>query len=173
MTESLQIRFKPEKTDYIQASRTLAGKTPTFLLLAAIVLLIMVGSLVVLIFPSIAGPSWKNVALVALLVGAFYVLYYYFFIPWQLSRTYQSNDYLKTERLFNFNANKILMKVGDQNVEMSWDHIVKVFEGKDLYLLIYKADQRVYPFLPKRAFNESNDETTFRRILEEKSIPLK
>lgn len=173
MAEPFQLRFTPEKKDYIQASRTLAGRMLTFQLLAGLILIILAGSLLILIVPSIVGPAWRNVAWVALLVSGFYVLYFYLFIPWQLARTYQSNEYLKAERIFNFQANQIMMKVGDKSSELSWEHFEKVIEGKDLYLLIYKADQRIYPFLPKRAFTEANSEAAFKHILAEKSIPLK
>ena len=81
----LQFKFTPNKKDYIQASRLMAFKTPLFVLLAVVVVIIIVGSLIGLVFQLFTDSSWNNVALVSLLVGAFYVFYYFVMVPAQLT----------------------------------------------------------------------------------------
>jgi hypothetical protein len=173
METLLKLRFTPNKQDYIRASRALARKTPAFIVLAAVIVLIMIGSAVILIVPSIGNATWTNVAVVSLLVGAFYLVYYFLVIPMQLSRSYKSNAYLQTERVFFFNDDHVTMHVGEKTSELHWENFEKVIDGKELYLIIYKAEERVYPFITKRAFKDEASEISFRQIFKEKSISLK
>jgi hypothetical protein len=172
MEAPLIIRFKPDKQDYVRASRTLASKSPTFVILAAVIGLMMIGAVVVLVVPSVGDASWANIALVALFVGVFYVLYYFLIIPWQLARTFKGNDYLQTERIFRFSDAHITMNVGNRSSDLPWENFEKVIEGPELYLLIYRSDERVYPFIPKRAFEDEAAELAFRQNFVAKSIPV-
>jgi hypothetical protein len=173
METPLVFRFKPEKNDYVQASRALANKTPMFIVLASVTLLIMVGSLVVLVVPSVGNPTWNNVAIVSLVVGAFYLVYYFLLIPLQLNGTYKKNEYLQKERTLTVTDEGINMKVADRSSDLAWDNFEKVLDCKDIYILIYKADQRVYPFIPKRAFTEPGSEEAFRKSFIDHDIPIK
>ena len=173
METPLQFRFKPEKNDYVQASRALANKTPMFIVLASVTLLIMLGSLVVLVVPSIGNPTWNNVAIVSLLVGGFYLVYYFLLIPLQLGGTYKKNESLQKERVLTVSDANVSMKVGDRSSDLTWENFEKVLDCKDLYLMIYKADQRVYPFVPKRAFTEPGAEEAFRKSFTDHDIPIK
>jgi hypothetical protein len=170
---TLTIRFKPVKEDYILASRALGKKSPLFLSLAALVFLAMVGAVVVLIFPAVGNPAWQNIALIVLLVGVFYIIYYIVLIPMQLSRAYQSNAHLQSERHFTFTDQHIRMKIGENATELAWENIKQVIDGGQFYLLIYQADERVYPFIPKRAFADDETQRLFLQMLESKSIKVK
>lgn len=172
MENPLEIRFTPEKEDYVKASRALASKTPMFLVLAAVVGLMAIGSLVLLIFPGIGDGRYSSIATVFLIVSVFYVIYYLALIPWQLGRSFKANEYLQKERSLVFSDDAVTMRMGDKASELDWDRFERVVETADLYLLVYKADQQIYPFVPKRAFTDSTQEATFKRVLDEKSIPL-
>lgn len=173
MDTSLKTRFKPEKTDYIHASRALASKSTIFLVLAIFTILVMILSAAILIFPSIGGGDFKSAAILALIVGGFYFLYYFFLIPFQLSRTYTKNDYLQEERIITFFEDRINMQVGSHSSEMDWENVEKVMHNRNLYIIVYKAQEKVYPFIPKRAFSEAGSEKDFLKLLEEKAIPVK
>ncbi len=172
MTENLELRFIPEKKDYIAASRILAWRTSLFLVFGLMIVVVMVAALVLLLIPGLANPAWKNASIVALLVGAFYIIYFLVFIPLQLSRAFQSNAYLQKERRFIFSDDSITMVVGDKRSDLLWENVQKVIDGRDHYLLLYIAKERVYPFIPKRAFSESDAEQAFRACVEEKSVPI-
>jgi len=172
MVESIQIRYTPEKNDYIQASRTLSLKTPFFLVLAVIILLSVLASLVILLIPSIGNAQWRNIAIVVLLVGVFYILYYLLFIPFQLSQAYKNNENLQVARVITLSDELIVMNVGDRSVELDWEHVQRVIQGKELYMIIYKDQNQVYPLVPKRAFNQDITEEAFVKFIENKSIPI-
>ena len=173
MDNPLQIRFKPEKTDYIHASRALASKSTIFVVLAAFTILVMVLSAVLLIFPSIGGGDYMTAAILALLIGGFYFIYYLFLIPFQLSRSYAKNDYLQDERIMTFFDDHITMQIGAQSSDLVWDNVEKVMNGKFLYIIAYKAQEKIYPFFPKSAFSEPGMEENFLELLKEKAIQVK
>ena len=173
MDTPLQIRFDPGKTDYIHASRALASKSTIFIVLAVFTVLVMILSAVLLIFPSLGGGDFINAAILALIIGGFYFIYYIFLIPLQLSRTYAKNDYLQDERIMTFYDDHITMQVGSHTSEMDWGNVEKVMAGKYLYIIAYKAQEKIYPFIPKTAFGDSDKEKAFLELLKEKSIQVK
>ncbi len=168
----IEIRYTPEKKDYVRASRVLARHTPGFLIIGAVILSVMVIAAVILILPEIGNATWRNIALVVLLVGAFYVVYYFVFIPLQLSKAYKTNEYLQMERKFIFTEERVLMEIGDKATEFKWENFQKVIEGGGFYLMIFQAEERVYPFIPKDAFEDQELQDSFRQLLAHQSIPL-
>ncbi|MCB2210198.1 YcxB family protein [bacterium] len=173
MESPLTIKFTPEKNDYVQASRALANKTPAFIVLAIVTVLLMIGALVVLIVPSIGDSTWNNVAIISLVIGAFYLIYYFVLIPMQLGRSFKSNDLLREERVLVFDESGVTMTLADRRSDMVWDKFEKLMDSKSLYMMIYKADQRLYPFVPKRAFETPELEAAFRQLFSEHDIPVK
>ncbi len=173
MDTPLQIRFKPEKTDYLHASRALASKSKIFIALAAFTIIVMVLSAVLLIFPSIGGGEYMTAAILALLIGGFYFIYYIFLIPLQLSRTYARNDYLQDERIMTFFDSHITMQAGAHSSDLDWENVETVMRGKLIYIIAYKAQEKVYPFIPTSAFSEPGMEEKFLELLKEKAIQVK
>ena len=173
MDKELVFIYQPEKEDYINASRTLALKTPFFMIVSLLILLLVVASIVVLAFPSLGDPSWRSAAFVGLAMGAFYLLNFLVIIPYQLSNTYKRNESLRKERSLSLGDTGVSLKIGDRSTEFSWEHFQKVLERDGFFLMIYKAKERVYPFLPERAFTDENSKSDFLAVLESKGIPVK
>jgi hypothetical protein len=65
------------------------------------------------------------------------------------------------------------MRVGDQTTDLLWDNFKEVIDGGGFYLLIYEGENRVYPFIPERAFTTGASEEALLAILAEKGIPLR
>lgn len=170
---ALEIKFTPKREDYIQASRLLAAKTPLFIVLAVVTIVIVVGSLVGLVLQLFTDPTWKNVAIVSLVIGGFYLVYYIFLIPAQLSRTIKKNETLQKERKFTFGETEVDLMIGKHTSRMPWEHFLHVLAGKKLYVLVYEEAKKVYPFLPKGAFADLAEEETFLDLLKEHNIPVK
>lgn len=173
MESPLQIQFTPEKNDYVRASRVLANKTPVFIVLASVTILLMIGALVVLLFPSIGDSTWRNVAIISLVIGVFYLVYYFLLIPSQLGRSIKANELLQKARVLVFDETGLTMTVADKQSEMAWENFEKLMDGGSLYLMIYKANDRLYPFIPKRAFDAPGSEEAFRQLFSDHDIPIK
>lgn len=168
----LTIKYLPEAKDYIRASRALAKKSTSFIIMAVLLILAMIAAAVILLFPSVGDQNWNNIALILLVVGVFYILYFFAVIPWQLNRAYKKNEHLQVERQFILKDDTIGVKVGDEGTELNLDYLEKVVDAQDLYLMIYKNKQKLYFFIPNRAFSEEDTEKVFLEYLEEKSIKL-
>lgn len=172
MNEKIIIEYTPEKNDYIQASKVLAKKTPSFRILAGIILLAAITSIVILFIPSPRYTGWLNVATVTLLVSAFYIFYYLVLIPYQLSRSYQRSDSLKMARRYTLGDEHVLMEIGENSSILPWEKFQKVMEGKEIYLMVYMDENRIYPLVPKRSFPDDAAREAFLTLVKSKSIPL-
>lgn len=170
---SLKVHFTPNKNDYIQASRLMAIKTPVFIVLAVLTIAIMAGSLIGLVFQWFTDSTGQNVAIVSLVIGAFYVLYYFLLTPLQLTKAIKKNEALQMKREFSFSEAEVDLKVGSQTSRLFWDHFLHVLKGRTMYILVYEEEKKMYPFLPKRALTEPGSEEAFLALLEEHNIPVK
>lgn len=173
MEPKLEITYKPEKKDYVLASRTLARKTKLFLILAIVLTLGMIASIVILLVPSLQTPFVRNTAVVVLWVGVFYILYYFVLIPFQLNRVYKKNEFMQMDRYFTFTDDHLKMSIGEKSTELEWEHLKRVVYNDGLYLMVYKKDSPVYPFIHERAFADEAEKEAFVNLLKEKAIEIK
>jgi len=151
----------------------MAMKTPIFVVLAIVTIVIIAGSLFGLVFQLFADATMQNVAFVSLLVGGFYLVYYFIVTPAQLTKTINKNETLQKDREFTFSDLEVDLKIGNHTSRLPWEHFLQVFNGKKMYIMVYAEGKKTYPFLPKRAFTEPGSEEAFLEILEAHNIPLK
>lgn len=173
MDKELVLSYHPEKGDYVKASHTLAMKTPSFIIVGILILLVVIASVMVLILPAFGNAPWPNAALVGLAMGVFYVLNFWLIIPYQLSRAYKKNENLRKERKLAFSNSGVRMEVGERITEFSWENFQRVIRRGHFYMMIYKAEERIYPFIPERVFEKGASEEDFLALLAEKSIPVR
>jgi len=166
----LTIKYIPEVKDYVRASRALAKKSTSFIIMAVLLVLAMAAAAVILLVPSVGEESWDNIAMILLVLGAFYIVYFFAVIPWQLKRAYKKNEHLQVERQFIFKDENIGVRVGNEGTDLRFENLQKVVNAGDLYLLIYKDNQKLYFFIPERAFTEEVTEEAFKDYLQERSI---
>ncbi len=172
MTQPLILDFTPEKNDYVHASRMLSTKTPVFLITSVLMLLITLGSLILLIFPEIGDPSWRGIAVVFLITGAFYILYFVFLIPFQLKSAFKKNAYLQEPRKFTFKDENIVMTVSENTTVLEWENVKKLIQSNGSYLIMYQDRERFYPFILGRAFDDKAAEAAFLDFFKSKSIQI-
>jgi hypothetical protein len=173
MEDRLVIQYSLKPKDYIRASRALAMKTRGFVLIGIFVILVMLVSAVILLIPSIAGTQWRGIAMIILLMGAFYFIYILAIVPMQLTRAYKDVEHMKKERKFFFSDSGVTVQIENQASTIAWGKIQKAVKGNGLYLLVCIADQKVYPIIPERAFETEEVKAQFLDMLKEKHIPVK
>lgn len=173
MAKEIVFTFTPDKQDYIDASRTLALKTSSFIVVGALILLVVIASIVVLLFPFIGDPSWRSAAYVGIAMGVFYIVNFWLIIPYQLSNAYKRNERLRQERTLRVGETGLSLQIGERSTDFSWEHFQKVLERNGFFLMIYKAEELIYPFLPDRAFHGETSRADFLAFLAEKHIPIK
>lgn len=169
METKLTLHYTPAKRDYVRASRALAMKSSWFLILAVMILLVLAGSAVILVSPGFGGETLRNIALITFLVCLVYAGYFIFIIPIQLGKAFKTNEHLQQERILSFHDDHLHMRIGTGSVELPWENLQRVVDGGKYYLLIFEGDEKVFPFIPKRAFDESTREA-FLEFFHAKSI---
>ncbi len=172
MEKELVFTFQPEKKDYIKASRTLALKTTSFMIVGILIFLVVIASVVVLLVPGLGDASWRSAALVGLAMGAFYIFNFWLIIPYQLSNAFKRNENLRKARTITLSESEVRMQVGERNIEFPWENFQRVIEKDGFYLMIYKAEERIYPFLPARAFESKTSQEAFLALLDKKDLPI-
>ena len=170
MTQGLTICYTPTKQDYVRASRALAINSVGFRLLAVMIAGILLISMVMILSLASVSAGWRNAALILFFISVFYILYFFVLIPLQLGRAYRSKAYLRMPREFTFSELHVLMKIGTDSVELHWEDLRKVINASQYFLLIFHAGERIYPFLPKRAFSGKVTQESFLKMLAEKSV---
>lgn len=173
MDQTINLHFTPVQKDYVRATRVLARKSPGFMTMAVILFVGMIASAIVMFVPGVGEPSWDSIAVVVLMIGAFYILYFVAIVPLQFAQSYKKNAYLKMEREFTISNEQMIMVVGDRTTTFDWEKFQKIIDGGDFFLMIYKAQERIYPFIPKDVFTEEGSLDAFLDLLVEKSIPVK
>ena len=172
MEPRLTLGFTPEKRDYIRASRILSKKSPWFLVLAVIIVLLAIVSGILLIFPGLAGNYLQRMAPFNLVAGMVYLLYVLFLIPMQLSKAYQTKPHLSMPRTLFFYDSHLSMRVGDQSVDLPWENLRKVIDGGNIFLMLFQAEEQVFLFIPARAITHQVTRDAVLMFFREKSIPV-
>jgi len=124
------------------------------------------------LIPSLRNTLWVNIATVVLIVCVFYIVYYFVLIPYQLSRSYKQSESLKMVRRFTFSEAHVFMEIGENSSILPWENFTKVLEGKEIYLMIYIDENRIYPLVPKRSLLDASVEDAFLSLIKSKSIPV-
>jgi hypothetical protein len=79
---------------------------------------------------------------------------------------------MQLPRKFIFSDDKLKMSIADKSTDLEWEHLRKVVFNDGLYLLVYKKDSPVYPFIHERAFQDDAEKESFLNLLNERSIPI-
>ena len=92
-----------------------------------------------------------------LIAGLIYLAYIFFLIPMQLSKAYQTKPHLSMTRSMAFYEQHLMIRMGEQSVNLPWEHLEKVIDDGDYFLMLFRGDEQVFPFIPGRAFTNLSD----------------
>ena len=173
MKQALILKFTPEGNDYVRASRMLSTKAPVFLITAVVMGIIVLASLLLLIFPDIGDPSWRGIAIVFLITGVFYLVYFALIIPIQLKNAFKKNSTLQEPRKFTISDANITMVISGKASILEWENVKKLIQSQGSYLILYEAGERFYPFIPNRAFEDEATEEAFLDFFKAKAIEIR
>ncbi len=124
------------------------------------------------------GIAWKQGGLsygigILLPLGLFAFLFFYLTFALLLQPLIVANRVEKDERLsspvdFVVDEEQILFKNKFTETKLDWGSFQKVIESKSHFLLIYTVNKNMFQIIPKRAFASSEDEQSFRELLNTK-----
>jgi hypothetical protein len=161
-SEIVQLTFSHNEKEYLAAMRLWfwnSGELLTRLIVSYA--LVSFGLLLLPLMMDIAFSLWAIVVLI-FIIG--FALFHGFTID--LPRRYFRGDpKFREEYNLTFSDAGIRFKTPISDGTLAWSFYTGVIENDKFYLLIYGKDLGAVSILPKRAFQDRNQELTFRELL--------
>jgi YcxB-like protein len=160
--QAVQLRFSYTEQEYLAAMRLFFWNSMEPLIrLMVIYVLFSAGIMLLSSLLNVSLPLWLFVILI-FLVGL--ALFHGCVID--LPRRYFRGDpKFRDEYNLTFTDAGIEFKTPKINASVAWSLYTRVIENDSFYLMIYGKDIGSVSVLPKRAFQDSKQETTFREML--------
>jgi len=160
--EVVQISFKYSEEEYLAAIRFYFWHSKTLLGRAIVAYVLLSAGLVVLVaWMGFPVPFWFYPALVAI---AGVALFQGFVVD--RPRTYfQGDPKFRDDYYLTFSDAGIEFHTQNMSSMTAWNFYSGVVENDSFYILIYGKNIHSLSIVPKRAFQNSDQDTTFRQIL--------
>ncbi|HYV12854.1 MAG TPA: YcxB family protein [Pyrinomonadaceae bacterium] len=160
--EAVQLSFRYSEEEYLAAIRFYFWHSKTLLARAIVAYVLLSAGLVVLVaWMGFPVPFWFYFALVAM---AGVALFQGFVVD--RPRTYfQGDPKFRDDYYLTFTDAGIEFHTQNMSSMTAWNFYSGVVENDSFYILIYGKNIHSLSIVPKRAFQSSNQETTFRQIL--------
>jgi hypothetical protein len=160
--EVVQISFKYSEEEYLAAIRFYFWHSKTLLGRAIVAYVLLSAGLVVLVaWMGFPVPFWFYPALVAI---AGVALFQGFVVD--RPRTYfQCDPKFRDDYYLTFSDAGIEFHTQNMSSMTAWNFYSGVVENDSFYILIYGKNIHSLSIVPKRAFQNSDQDTTFRQIL--------
>lgn len=168
--ETFTFRFTPTKNDYAIASREMTLRQ-TGMRLAIVVVALIPPALTMF---HVSLEPFDLVGLICVLFPIWLFLYsliaYILFVgPFMIARRAEKSKRCTSETILRANDEGVMMKDEFSEWKTDWGSFKKVLETKDYFLLILATNNMGQP-LPKRAFESSDQEIAFRKLLNTKGF---
>jgi hypothetical protein len=171
--QPVQLRFTYSEAEYVAASRLLLlSEKETLVRVALFYGLMFFGMGLLLVAAEITFPLWFWAAMVSLAgMSAWHQMFT------QMPKKYFRGDRkLRGEYALTFSDEGVWLRTAEIDSRMAWSLYSGVLEGRDLYVIAYGRDTRMMTVVPKRAFQNADQETEFRWLLRrhlEQNLPQK
>ena len=161
--QELQLRFAYTEAEYVDASRLLIrAQTAVIARLAAFVLLLMSGGILLTIIQDFIFPIWA-IVLFALLLAAGLVYRIFVDMP---RRYFRADPKLRDEYQLTFSPDGVRVQTSQIDSKLAWSLYTRVLENDSLYVIVYgNKDTRTMTPVPKRAFRNADEELEVRNLL--------
>ncbi|MDP4144329.1 MAG: YcxB family protein [Bacillota bacterium] len=161
MENLLYLKFKYSEKEYAEAVKWYYSKSLNIKFdMVLSIILVSLGS----IFWIMGSKSMLNKILVVL--GCFLLLMMLFVLYVNPKRIFRQESKFQDEYKLSFNDQGILFETEHINSNILWSHYSQVKENKEFFYLIY--GKYMFTIIPKRTFLNKEDETLFRKLVEEK-----
>ncbi|HEX6045944.1 MAG TPA: YcxB family protein [Pyrinomonadaceae bacterium] len=160
--ETVQLRFRHTEKEYLAAMRFYFLHSKALMAgLIIIYLLFSAGLILLQVLLGVVLPVWANIALI-FLVG----LGWFHGVTIDVPRKYFRGDpKFRDEYTLTFTDAGIAFKTQHMSSTLAWSFYTALIENDSFYILIYGKHVHSLSVLPKRAFQDSQQERTFREML--------
>ena len=160
--EAVQLSFRYSEEEYLAAIRFYFWHSKTLLGRAIVTYVLFSAGLVLL--PLAMGfhlPVWANLAL----VGIAGVALFHGYVVDRPRTYFQGDPKFRDDYHLTFTDAGIEFHTQNMSSMTAWNFYSGVVESDSFYILIYGRNIHSLSIVPKRAFQSSNQDTTFRQIL--------
>lgn len=106
---------------------------------------------------------------ILLLVG-FLVIFTLVINPFMIANKVEKDERLNSPVQYEVSDEQFLFRNQFAETKLDWGSFQKVIETKDLFLVVYTVNKNMFQIIPKRAFTSSEDEQSFRNLLNQKIL---
>lgn len=160
--QSVQLSFRHTEKEYLAAVRFYFwhNKEVRARLIVSYVFL-SAGVVLLQILSGVFIPLWGTIALI-LLVG---LAWFHGFVVDRPRAYFRGDPKFRDEYDLTFTDAGVAFKTQNASSNLAWSFYTGVLENDSFYLLIYGKNIPSLSILPKRAFQDSKQEATFRELL--------
>ncbi len=171
----LSFGFTPNKNDYIKSFQAyyLNNWGIWAVLVLATISLGVIAFLALLSGELRDNFSFALAFIIPLIVFIFlgcFLLFALVINPLQIANKVKKDERLHSPIQYEVSAEQILFKNQFTETKTDWGSFQKFIETKDVFLLVYSINKRMFQIIPKRAFASSDDEQTFKQLLISKNL---
>lgn len=160
--ESVHLRFRHTEKEYLAAIRFYFWRTKELLLGLIVTYLLFAGGVLVLqVLSDVFIPLWATIALILLVCTA----WFHGYVVDRPRAYFRGDPKFREEYNLTFTDAGIAFQTHNASSTLGWSFYTGVMENDSFYLLIYGKDIHSLSILPKRAFEDREQETTFREML--------
>jgi len=157
MSKTITLRYSPTTDDHVKGMRTFMLHIARMRILFLVFALAFVAGILLLIF----SDTLTSAAVVMIGLFPIFAIFLFVFSPMALRRRVQRDRRLRAERVWELNDDQITIKNNYAEVSLEWSTFNVVKETSEQYVFI----SGTFIFLPKRAFESSEQESAFRDLV--------
>jgi hypothetical protein len=160
-SNEIRLEFSYSEAEYLAAARllTLRDSDLLFRLILFFVFIMVFASILTGLLSDY--PWWTGF----LVSGLLLTLIYYNALVQQTRRYFRGDPKFRDQYQFTFSEQGIAAKTSQLDAKLSWSLYTKYLENSRMYVLVYGEDLRMMTVVPKRAFQNSLQENSFRELL--------
>jgi hypothetical protein len=165
----LSFGFTPTKSDYIKSFRAFYlsnWKILAFLIFVSVPQVICIFS--ALIRGEFGYGFGFAIPITILLFLCFLAIYALLINPLMIANKIEKDERLHSSVQYEVTDEQLLFRNQFAETKLDWGSFQKFIETKDLFLIVYTVNKNMFQIIPKRAFTSSEDEQSFRNLLNQK-----
>ena len=163
MSQTLTLRYTPNQQDYAFVVRYFNLQRKGTKISLVLLGLIFILALFVVIS---RGSSVTVLELIWLFLPPLFIIYAYYIQPMSLAKKAAQNEKLVTEATWEVSDAGVKITSKFNSTLLEWQNINKLLTAKDYYLLLSKTNKNAFRFIPRRAFNSTQEEEQFLELVQ-------
>ena len=166
MPQPFTLTFTPTKQDYVKTLRAYYFRQrSTWIMLLVLGGIFVYGIYTILVFGFDRYPSYFYYLPLLFVIYLFFI---FFYSPSLIGRRVQVDERLRATATWQVYDYEIVIKNQHSQTKLVWRQFQRVIVTRSYYLFVYAANRNTIQFLPRRAFDSSEQETTFRELVKKR-----